>query len=211
MKIIRVQEPCGPGMLIPMEVDDPEPQDDEVVIQVMAIAVNTSDVIARKIFYPMFPQSCMGLECSGIIEKAGKNVKDWGIGNKVCAILRASPPVGKISNPGERRTPAQATCATSAEPTTWRTPGGCRDGCAADPRPEEARCTRCRGRRRPGALAAGMGARRRQLREEIWVPKEEIQQPREKREERAAKKEKKERTEKKEKKEKNYGSPKKNL
>ena len=53
-----------------------------------------------------------------------------------------------------------------------------------------------------GALAAGMGARQRQPREEIWVPKEEIQQPREKREERAAKKEKKERTEKKEKKEK---------
>ena len=67
------------------------------------------------------------------------------------------------------------------------------------------------GRRRPGALAVGMGARRRQPREEIWVPKEEIQQPREKREERAAKKEKKERTEKKEKKEKNYGSPKKNM
>ncbi|KAL6207111.1 hypothetical protein ACLB2K_024356 [Fragaria x ananassa] len=87
MKIIRVQEPCGPGMLIPMEVDDPEPQDDEVVIQVMPIAVNTSDVIARKKIYPMFPQSCMGLECSGIIEKAGKNVKDWEIGNKVCAIL----------------------------------------------------------------------------------------------------------------------------
>ncbi|KAL6216645.1 hypothetical protein ACLB2K_009866 [Fragaria x ananassa] len=53
-------------------------------------------------------------------------------------------------------------------------------------------------RRRPGALAAGMGARRRPgALAAGWVPKEEIQQPREKREERAEKKEKKERTERK--------------
>ncbi|KAL6223789.1 hypothetical protein ACLB2K_002647 [Fragaria x ananassa] len=71
---------------------------------------------------------------------------------------------GEISNPGERRTPAQATCATSAEPTTWRTPGGCRDGCVADPRPEEARCTRCRGRARQGVCLLLCVRRRLELR-----------------------------------------------
>ncbi|KAL6199011.1 hypothetical protein ACLB2K_028799 [Fragaria x ananassa] len=69
--------------------------------------------------------------------------------NHLTGVLQVRFSPGKV-------TPAQATCATSAEPTTWRTPGGCQDGCAPDLRPEEAWCTRCRGRARQGAAGSGV-------------------------------------------------------
>ncbi|HBC56409.1 MAG TPA: NAD(P)H-quinone oxidoreductase [Gammaproteobacteria bacterium] len=67
----------------------PEPKAHEVRIQVHASALNRADCLQRKGLYPPPPgaSTIMGLECAGIIEKAGAEVDDRQIGDPVCALL----------------------------------------------------------------------------------------------------------------------------
>jgi putative PIG3 family NAD(P)H quinone oxidoreductase len=70
-------------------VDDPEPADGELLIEVSASAVNRADLLQRQGFYP--PPAgitdVLGLECSGRVRAVGSNVTGWSIGDEVCALL----------------------------------------------------------------------------------------------------------------------------
>ena len=71
------------------EVKRPKLRVNEVLIRVRASGLNRADLLQRKGMYPP-PQGAseiMGLECAGEIVAFGKNVKHWGIGDKVCALL----------------------------------------------------------------------------------------------------------------------------
>ena len=90
MKAIVFTQPGGPEVLHTEERPMPVPNDDEVLIKVMAAGVNRPDVIQRMGKYPAppgFPQDIPGLEVAGIIEECGSEVTHWKKGDKVCALI----------------------------------------------------------------------------------------------------------------------------
>ena len=75
--------------LIWSDVPDPVIKDDEVLVKIYAAALNRADLLQRQGKYPS-PPGCpewMGLEIAGVIHQIGKNVTDWKVGDKVCALL----------------------------------------------------------------------------------------------------------------------------
>jgi len=71
------------------EIPDPEPAYDEVVIDVAAAGVNRADLLQRQGHYPPPPGApvTLGMECSGVISAVGSAVRDWQVGDQVCALL----------------------------------------------------------------------------------------------------------------------------
>ena len=75
--------------LVWTDVQDPVIKDDEVLVKIYAAALNRADLLQREGKYPS-PAGCpewMGLEIAGVITEVGKNVTNWKIGDKVCALL----------------------------------------------------------------------------------------------------------------------------
>ena len=75
--------------LVWSEVADPVIGDDEVLVKIHAAALNRADLLQRQGKYPS-PKGCpewMGLEVAGVVEKVGRDVENWHIGDKVCALL----------------------------------------------------------------------------------------------------------------------------
>ena len=71
------------------EVENPVIKDGEVLIEVYASALNRADLLQREGNYPP-PPGCPdwpGLEVSGIIKEVSSTVKDFKVGDKVCALL----------------------------------------------------------------------------------------------------------------------------
>ena len=86
MKAILVDENKD---LVWSEVDDPIIKDDEVLVKIYAAALNRADLLQRQGKYPS-PAGCpewMGLEVAGKIVSIGKDVTDWKIGDRACALL----------------------------------------------------------------------------------------------------------------------------
>ena len=84
MKAVVITTPGGPEVLQLQEVEDPQINEDEVLVKVEATALNRADTIQRQGKYPP-PKgaSPYGLECSGTIEAVGKNVSRWKTGDQV--------------------------------------------------------------------------------------------------------------------------------
>ena len=78
-----------PEVLKVAEVPDPDVTADEVLVEVAATAVNRADTLQRRGYYPPPPgaSEIIGLECSGTIVEVGANVRGWGVGDEVCALL----------------------------------------------------------------------------------------------------------------------------
>ena len=55
MTAIAIDGPGGPEVLVPVEIDVPQPQPDELLIKVAAAGVNRPDVLQRKGGYPPPP------------------------------------------------------------------------------------------------------------------------------------------------------------
>ena len=75
--------------LVWSDVVDPIIKDDEVLVKIYAAALNRADLLQRQGKYPS-PAGCpewMGLEIAGEIIEIGKNVTNWQVGDKVCALL----------------------------------------------------------------------------------------------------------------------------
>ena len=71
------------------DVADPVIKDDEVLVKIYAAALNRADLLQREGKYPS-PPGCpewMGLEIAGKIVEVGKNVTNWKVGDRVCALL----------------------------------------------------------------------------------------------------------------------------
>ena len=95
----------GPDVLSVGEVEDPRPGPGEVLIDVVATAVNRADTLQRQGFYPPPPgaSDIIGLECSGRVAELGEGVEGWSVGDEVCALLagggyaaRVAAPVGQV-------------------------------------------------------------------------------------------------------------------
>ena len=95
----------GPDVLSVGEVSAPTPAAGEVLIEVVATAVNRADTLQRQGFYPPPPgaSDTIGLECSGRVAGLGEGVTGWSVGDEVCALLAGggyaelvAVPVGQV-------------------------------------------------------------------------------------------------------------------
>jgi len=89
MIAIEIRAPGGPEVLVDVERPKPVPADGEVLIKVAAAGVNRPDVFQRLGRYPPPPgaSDIPGLEVAGTIEQLGPQVRDWRVGDEVCALV----------------------------------------------------------------------------------------------------------------------------
>ena len=89
MLAVDYDEPGGPEVLKLTEISIPNINEGEVLIKVKSAGVNRPDIIQRQGNYPAPPghSKILGLEVSGVIEKVGKNVKKFLVGDKVGALV----------------------------------------------------------------------------------------------------------------------------
>lgn len=94
MRCILVDETAGTGPEALKLGERPEPsiEPNEVLLRVMATAVNRADTLQRKGGYapPKGASDILGLEAAGVIERMGEQAKEEGrfkVGDKVMALL----------------------------------------------------------------------------------------------------------------------------
>ncbi len=99
MRAVTAPEPGGPEALTITELPDPEAATGEVVIDIVASAVNRADTMQRQGFYPppKGASDVLGLECSGRISAVGAGVEGWSVGDEVCALLSAGGYAEKVA------------------------------------------------------------------------------------------------------------------
>ncbi|MFH8802380.1 NAD(P)H-quinone oxidoreductase [Streptomyces sp. NPDC017936] len=107
MHAITIPEPGGPEALVWDEVPDPVPGEGEVLVEVVASAVNRADVLQRQGFYnpPPGASPYPGLECSGRVTALGPGVSDWAVGDEVCALLAGGGYAQKVAVPAGQLLP----------------------------------------------------------------------------------------------------------
>lgn len=90
MRVIDVPQPGGPDALVIAQRPIPTPQPTEVLIKIAAAGVNRADVLQRKGGYPSPPgaPTYPGLEASGVVSAIGSSVRDFKVGDRVCALLQ---------------------------------------------------------------------------------------------------------------------------
>ena len=128
MRAVVTTEPGGPEVLTIGEVADPRPAAGEVVIDVVATAVNRADTLQRRGFYapPPGATDVIGLECSGRIAELGEGVEGWTVGDEVCALLagggyaaRVAVPVGQVMPVPAGVSLVEAACLPEVAATVW--------------------------------------------------------------------------------------------
>jgi putative PIG3 family NAD(P)H quinone oxidoreductase len=89
MAVVEIAEPGGPEVLRPGRREVPRPGAGEVLIRVAAAGVNRPDVMQRQGHYPPPPgaSDIPGLEVAGTIAALGEGVREWSVGDAVCALL----------------------------------------------------------------------------------------------------------------------------
>ena len=89
MTAIRIREPGPPSVLEPAQYPVPEMAATEVLIRVFAAGINRPDVLQRQGHYPppAGASPLPGLEVAGEIAAVGAEVRGFGVGDLVCALL----------------------------------------------------------------------------------------------------------------------------
>ncbi|MER7916617.1 MULTISPECIES: NAD(P)H-quinone oxidoreductase [unclassified Streptomyces] len=107
MHTITIPEPGGPEALVWGEVPDPVAGEGEVLVEVVAGAVNRADILQRQGFYnpPPGASPYPGLECSGRIAALGPGVSGWAVGDEVCALLAGGGYAQKVVVPAGQLLP----------------------------------------------------------------------------------------------------------
>ncbi|MFF5495950.1 NAD(P)H-quinone oxidoreductase [Streptomyces aquilus] len=107
MRAITIPESGGPEVLSWDEVPDPAPGEGEVLVEVVASAVNRADIVQRQGFYDPPPGASPypGLECSGRIAEIGTGVSGWAVGDEVCALLSGGGYAEKVVVPAGQLLP----------------------------------------------------------------------------------------------------------
>lgn len=110
MHAITIPEPGEPEALVWDEVPDPVPGEGEVLVEVVASAVNRADILQRQGFYnpPPGASPYPGLECSGRIAALGSGVSGWAVGDEVCALLAGGGYAEKVAVPAGQLLPVPA-------------------------------------------------------------------------------------------------------
>ena len=110
------------------DVQKPSLKVNDVLVRVRASGLNRADLLQRKGLYPppKGASDIMGLECAGEIVALGKNVKHWGIGDRVCALLAgggyaeyAAVDAGSLLSIPNQMNFNEAACLPEAMMTVW--------------------------------------------------------------------------------------------
>lgn len=104
MRAVIAREPGGPEVLAVTDLPDPSPGPGEVVVDVVATAVNRADTLQRQGHYPPPPgaSDVLGLECSGTVSAVGEGVEgveERQVGDEVCALLAGGGYAEKVVVP----------------------------------------------------------------------------------------------------------------
>ncbi len=101
MRAVMCREAGGPEVLEIRDLPDPDVGPGEVVIDVVASAVNRADLMQRQGNYPPPPgaSEILGLECAGTISAVGGGVERWQVGDRVCALLTAGGYADRVAVP----------------------------------------------------------------------------------------------------------------
>src|SRR5689334_12967109 len=87
MKAIRIHNYGGPSVLIYEEAPEPKPANDQILVKVHAAGVNPIDWKLRsgrlQDWLPHSLPFVLGVDFSGIVEKAGSVIKDYKAGDEV--------------------------------------------------------------------------------------------------------------------------------
>ena len=83
MRAVRVEAHGGPEVLLPADVAEPEPGDDDVLVDVGAVGVNYIDTYVRSGLYPATLPTVPGLEGAGTVVAVGSGVSDVAVGDRV--------------------------------------------------------------------------------------------------------------------------------
>jgi len=110
MHAVVITAPGGPAVLQWHEVPDPAPGPGEVLVEVVATAVNRADILQRQGHYPPPPGASQipGLECSGRIVALGPEADPahgWSVGDEVCALLTSGAYAELVAVPVETLMP----------------------------------------------------------------------------------------------------------
>jgi putative PIG3 family NAD(P)H quinone oxidoreductase len=110
MRAVTVSGPGGPEVLGWGEVPDPVLRPGEVLVDVVATAVNRADLLQRAGFYPPPPgaSDVLGLECSGVVSEVGEGVTGWAVGDEVCALLSGGGYAERVAVPAGQLLPRPA-------------------------------------------------------------------------------------------------------
>ena len=110
MRAVIASAAGGPEVLSVGEVPDPVAGPGEVLVAVVATAVNKADTLQRQGFYPPPPgaSDVLGLECSGRIVALGEGVEGWAVGDEVCALLSGGGYAELVAVPAGQLLPVPA-------------------------------------------------------------------------------------------------------
>ncbi|MDK3256488.1 NAD(P)H-quinone oxidoreductase [Blastococcus capsensis] len=110
MRAVTMSEHGGPEVLGWGEAPDPVCGPGEVVVDVVAAAVNRADIMQREGNYPPPPgvSEILGLECSGVISEVGPEVTGWSVGDEVCALLSGGGYAERVAVPSGQLLPPPA-------------------------------------------------------------------------------------------------------
>jgi len=110
MKAITLSGSGGPEVLAWTDVPDPAPGPGEVLVEVVATAVNRADLLQREGHYSPPPGASPypGLECSGRIALLGPDVEGWAVGDAVCALLSGGGYAEQVAVPAGQLLPVPA-------------------------------------------------------------------------------------------------------
>ena len=108
MYAITLREFGGPEVMAWTEVPDAVAGPGEVLIDVVASAVNRADLLQRQGHYPPPPgaSEILGLECAGRVAALGEGVTGWAVGDEVCALLAGGGYAQKGAVPAAQVLPA---------------------------------------------------------------------------------------------------------
>ena len=110
MRAITLPTSGDADVLVPADVEDPVSGPGEVLLDVVATAVNRADVMQRRGFYAPPPGASPypGLECSGRIAALGEGVDGWSVGDEVCALLSGGGYATRVAVPAGQLLPVPA-------------------------------------------------------------------------------------------------------
>lgn len=89
MRAVVLREKGGPEVLTIEEVDGCDPGPDQIVVDVVATALNRADTLQRMGGYPDprgLPIEIPGLEYAGTVRAVGQGVTEWQVGDEVMGI-----------------------------------------------------------------------------------------------------------------------------
>ncbi|MCB0978820.1 MAG: NAD(P)H-quinone oxidoreductase [Acidimicrobiales bacterium] len=103
MRAVVLTSYGSPDVLTVTEVPDPVPGPEEVLVDVVATALNRADLLQRRGLYPEpgapRPHEIPGMELSGRVSVVGDRVTEWKPGDEVMAIVSGGAYAERITVP----------------------------------------------------------------------------------------------------------------